>query len=136
MFVSRLLSTFIIVAVAAKFPLPVEAPLGYRTEIVPLNSAAMPLTGALVFKLNSSGILNGWYESDSIRPDPLYGQKIPVTGGVSGNHIRIQIGTGARAISINGTVRGGEITGSAMLRSGVWTFKGVRVHLHNPPEKT
>src|SRR5690348_15369873 len=129
----HVLRSLIIVGVAAKVALPVGTPLGFRTEIVPLNSSAMPFTGALVFKVNSSGILSGMYESDSVRPDPLYGQRIPVTGGLSGNHVRIQIGTGARAISINGSLRGNEITGSANLSSGMWTFKAIRVHLHNPP---
>lgn len=136
MLLSRLLSTFVIVAVVAKYPYPVGTPVGFRTEISRLHSLQMPYTGALVFKMNANGIINGIYEADSIRPDPLYGQIIPVTGGISGNHIRVQIGTGVRAISINGTVKNGEISGSATLSGGVWTFRGVRVHLQNPPERT
>jgi hypothetical protein len=136
MLLTRLFSTAIIVAVAAKFALPVGQPLGFRTEINRLNSVDAPYTGALVFKLNQNGILNGLYESDSIRPDPFYGQQIPVTGTLSGNNIRVQIGTGAGAVVINGTTNGHGITGSATMRGGVWTFKAERVHLHNPPAKT
>jgi hypothetical protein len=92
-----------------------------------------PYTGALVFRLNGNGILNGLYESDSIRPDPLYGRQIPVTGTISGNQIRLQIGNGVNAFTVNGTVSGQVISGSASMSNGVWTFHGVRVHLHNPP---
>jgi hypothetical protein len=133
MILHRLLSTFVIVAVTTKFPFPTSAPIGFRTEISRLASTSMPYTGALVFRLNSSGVLNGLYESDSIRPDPLYGRQVPVTGSISGNHIRVQIGNGVNAFTMNGTVSGQEITGSAMMRNGVWTFKAVRVHLQNPP---
>jgi hypothetical protein len=73
------------------------------------------------------------YESDSIRPDPLYGRQVPVTGTISGSQIRLQIGNGVRAFTINGTVNGQLITGSASMSSGIWSFRGVRVHLHNPP---
>lgn len=133
MLLSRLLSTFVIIAVVSKFPFPAGAPVGFRTEINRLNSVNAPFTGALVFRLNTNGILNGLYESDSIRPDPLYGQQVPVTGTLSGSHIRLQIGNGVNAFTVNGTVSGEVISGSAAMRNGVWTFKGVRVHLHNPP---
>jgi hypothetical protein len=133
MILSRLLSTFVIVAVVAKFPFPVGPAVGFRTEINRLDSMNAPFTGALVFRLNGSGILNGLYESDSIRPDPLYGRQIPVTGTISGNQVRLQIGNGVNAFTVNGTVSGQRISGSAMMRNGVWTFRAVRVHLHNPP---
>ncbi len=133
MILARLLSTFVIVAVAAKFPFPVGAPVGFRTEINRLASANAPFTGALVFRLDSNGILNGLFESDSIRPDPLYGRQIPVTGSISGDQIRLQIGNGVNAFTVNGTVNGQLITGSASMSSGIWTFRAVRVHLHNPP---
>lgn len=133
MILARLLSTFVIVAVAAKFPFPVGAPVGFRTEINRLNTANAPFTGALVFQLNNNGIINGLYEADSMRPDPLYGRKTTVTGSISGSQIRLQIGTGVNAFTINGTVNGELITGSASASNGIWTFRGVRVHLHNPP---
>jgi hypothetical protein len=133
MIFSRLLSAFVIVAVVTKFPFPAGPPIGFRTEVNRLNSMNPPYTGALVFRLNSSGVLNGLYEADSIRPDPLYGRQVPVTGTISGNHIRLQIGNGVNAFTINGSVNGERITGSAMMRNGVWTFKAVRVHLQNPP---
>lgn len=136
MLLARLFSTAVIVAVTTKLAFPVGQPLGFRTEINRLHSTDAPYTGALVFKVNQNGILNGLYESDSIRPDPFYGQKIPVTGTLSGNNIRVQIGTGARAIVINGTANDHAISGSATMRGAVWVFKGERVHLHNPPANT
>ncbi len=132
----RFLSALVLIAVAVQYPFPVGVPQGFRTELNRLNAVTAPYTGALVFKLHENGILTGEYESDSIRPDPLYGQRIPVTGTISGTHIRLQIGTGVHAIAINGTVNEQNISGSVMRRDGVWTFKAVRVHLQNPPEKT
>lgn len=130
------LLAIILLAVVAKSVLPNGVPLGFRTQINVLNSLSAPYTGALVFKVNADGSVNGDYESDSIRPDPLYGQLIPVTGTISGNHILLQIGTGIRAFSITGTATGSGITGSATRSGRVWTFTAVRVHLRNPPAKT
>lgn len=124
--------------VTAHFPVPVNAPLGYRIEMQRQFANNQPYTGALVFKLNSEGILNGVYESDSIRPDPWYGQKIPVTGTVSsGNQIRIQIGTGPAALTVRGEITTHTIKASAQNASnGILLFTGERVHLQSPPQNT
>jgi hypothetical protein len=148
----RLLMALLLVGVVAQPALPVGRPLGFRTQINQLHSMRMPFTGALVITVNASGNITGRYQSDSMRPDPMYGRMIPVTGSVSGNRIRIDLGAGTSAISINGTIGdGGGITGSAMMRggalragmmrgrmmsTGVLTFSAVPVHLHNPPTQT
>lgn len=134
---TRFLSGLTIIAVTTAFPVPSGTPLGYRTQINRLNSASAPYTGALVITVNPNGMLTGLYESDSIRPDPLYGRKIPVSGSISRNQIRLQIGNGASAIVLNGSLNGHSISGSASMRSGgIWVFKAERVHLHNPPAQT
>jgi hypothetical protein len=125
-----------LLGVTAQSALPVGPPLGFRTQINRLNSFESPYTGALVLRVKSNGTLSGGYESDSIRPDPLYGRLTPVTGTISGNHILLQIGTGIGAFSITGTVNRQTITGSATQRGRVWTFTAVRVHLRNPPATT
>jgi len=117
---------------------PVNQPIGFRTEMSQLHASSAPYTGALVVKINDEGIFNGVYQSDSIRPDPFYGQQIPVTGSLSGNNVRIQIGSGPKAVTINGTYTANEISGSVTsgLRGGIWVFKGTRVHLKKPPQNT
>lgn len=132
----RFLLGMIFVAVTAKSALPVGVPLGFRTQINGLNSLNVPYTGALVIRVTNGGTLSGEYQSDSVRPDPLYGRLTPVTGTISGTHVILQIGIGTNAFSINGTASDHAITGSAMRGGTVWTFKAVRVHLKNPPAKT
>lgn len=136
MLLSRLLSTFVIVAAVSNAALPVATPLGFRTEMNVLHSSRAPFTGALVFKVNENGTLTGVYQADSIRPDPLYGRQTPVTGTLSGDRIRIQIGNGTNAIVISGSTNGHSITGSSSMRNAVWTFTAERVHLKNPPQQT
>lgn len=132
----RLLPCILLLAVVTRSELPINAPLGFRTQINVLNSMQAPYTGALVFKVNASGVLTGEYQADSIRPDPLYGQLVPVTGTISGNRIMLQIGNGMNAFSVNGTVNRQTITGSANQRGRIWTFTAVRVHLRKPPVTT
>jgi hypothetical protein len=125
-----------LIAAVGKSTLPVGVPLGYRTQINVLNSLGEPYTGALVFRVNGDGTVSGDYESDSVRPDPLYGRLIPVTGTVSGNQVLLQIGNGVHAFSMNGTISRHSISGSATQNGRVWTFSAMRVHLQNPPAKT
>jgi hypothetical protein len=126
------------VAVIEKTVWPVSKPLGFRTELSRAFSVMVPFTGALVFTVNQSGIISGLYESDSVRPDPLYGRQIPVTGTVSGNNIHLQIGSGARVITINGTYTDDKVSGQVLsgLSNGIWTFGATRVHLQAPPQNT
>lgn len=126
----------ILLAVAAKPALPVGTPLGFRTQINGLNSMNVPYTGALVIRVNSGGIISGQYQSDSIRPDPMYGRLTAVTGTISGDRILLQIGIGTGAFAVNGTVTGRGISGSARQNGRIWTFTAVRVHLKNPPAQT
>ncbi|MGZ3498928.1 MAG: hypothetical protein ACXWNK_09045 [Vulcanimicrobiaceae bacterium] len=124
------------VGVATSRVWPIGTPLGFRIEISQQFAAMVPYTGALVITIGKNGIINGVYESDSVRPDPLYGKLIPVTGGISDNSIHLQIGTGPRALSIHGTYTENAITGTVLGLPGVWTLRATRVHLHNPPQST
>ncbi|MBV8170842.1 MAG: hypothetical protein JO219_02810 [Candidatus Eremiobacteraeota bacterium] len=123
--------------VTAHFPVPVNTPLGYRVEMSEQFSNGAPFTGALVFKVNNEGIINGVYEADSIRPDPLYGQREVVTGGISsGNKIRLQIGVGTVALTVRGDITQHAIKASASRGGAILIFNGERVHLQKPPQQT
>lgn len=116
---------------------PTEQPMGFRTEIAPQFGIAAPYTGALVLKVDSKGYIRGTYQSDSIRPDPMYGRNVSVSGSVSGNAIRLQIGGAFHPLTVNGTYTNSAITGSVTggLR-GIWRFHATRVHLKEPPANT
>ena len=125
-----------LLGVATSHVWPVGTPLGFRTEIFQTFGNKIPYTGALVVTINKDGIVNGIYEADSVRPDPLYGRKTPVTGGANGSNINLQIGSGPNALTIRGTYANSEISGNVTGLSGIWSFRGTRVHLHNPPQQT
>ncbi|HEV2909581.1 MAG TPA: hypothetical protein VGX02_09930 [Candidatus Eremiobacteraceae bacterium] len=120
------------------FAVPVNQPLGYQVEMNRQFSSGPPFTGALVFTVNAEGILNGIYESDSIRPDPLYGRRVTVTGTISkDNRIQLQIGVGSVALTVRGTINAHHISASAANASlGILQFNATRVHLHKPPSET
>lgn len=116
---------------------PAEQPLGFRTEISPQFGISAPYTGALVLKVDEKGYIRGTYQSDSIRPDPMYGRNVQVTGSVSGNGIQLQIGGAFHPLTVSGTYTNSAITGSVTggLR-GIWRFHATRVHLKAPPSNT
>lgn len=95
-------------------------------------------TGAPVIKVSPDDIISGVYQSDSIRPDPLYGRQVTVTGTIStGANIQLQIGVGPVALAVRGNITTSKITASAANASlGILTFTATRVHLHKPPAET
>jgi hypothetical protein len=121
-----------------QFVVPVNTPLGYEVEIGRQNSHRAPFTGALVIRLSPQGIISGVYASDSIRPDPLFGHQVPVTGSISsGNQIRLQIGVGSVALTVRGNITQYGIAASAANASfGILDFAATRVHLQTPPAQT
>src|SRR5262249_7870578 len=50
------------------------------------GAARVPYAGIMKLKFNH-GIISGTYVSESVRPDPLYGRTIAVSGNVSGGQI-------------------------------------------------
>jgi len=121
-----------------QYAVPVDTPLGYEVEIGRSVGGRQGFTGVLVIRVSPAGIISGVYESTSIRPDPLFGRQVPVTGTISpGNDIRLQIGVGAVALVVRGTITPYEISASAAnARFGVLDFTGTQVHLRNPPSQT
>jgi len=91
--------------------LPVGQMLHYYCHWTKQFGGGLAWTGDLKFNVNSEGILNGTYRSNSVRPDPFYGKIITVTGGVTGTNIRLSFGI-SPSLTARGTVANNAITGS------------------------
>jgi hypothetical protein len=76
-----------------------------------------------IMKLNfNHGIISGTYVSQSVRPDPLYGRTIIVSGNVSEGQITLILQTGG-GFTVRGTLAGdGEISGTATINGRFYTF--------------
>lgn len=81
----------------------------------------VPYSGILKLKFDN-GVISGTYESDSVRPDPLRGRTIPVSGGVSQGHVTLDISAGG-GFTVRGTIAGdGEISGTATIKGSFYNF--------------
>jgi hypothetical protein len=87
----------------------------YETAVKPIDSLAYPLTGTLQIRTSSDGIITGYY-----RPADN-NDFIPVTGGVTGDHVWIDIGRNG-AMRIQGQFKTGNIVGSATTPQGIMDF--------------
>lgn len=80
-----------------------------------------PYSGRMKLKF-SQGIISGTYVSDSIRPDPLYGRTIAVSGNVSEGQITLIFQT-MGGFTVRGTLAGdGEISGTATINGRFYNF--------------
>jgi hypothetical protein len=81
----------------------------------------VPNSGTLKLKFDH-GIISGTYVSESVRPDPLYGRTIAVSGGVSEGHITLNL-QAPGGFAVRGTLGGnGEISGTATIRGQFYNF--------------
>lgn len=81
----------------------------------------VPNSGTLKLKFDH-GIISGTYVSESVRPDPLYGRTIAVSGGVSEGHITLNL-QAPGGFTVRGTLGGnGEISGTATIRGQFYNF--------------
>lgn len=81
----------------------------------------VPNSGTLKLKFDH-GIVSGTYVSESVRPDPLYGRTIPVSGNVSQGQITL-IFQAPGGFTVRGTLAGdGEISGTATVRGSFYSF--------------
>ena len=86
-----------------------------------------PWTGDLVISVNDEGIVNGQYRSNSIRPDPFHGRTVNVTGGLTGESIRLSFSTSGRT-SARGTISGDGIVATFYdPNNKTYDFKALRV---------
>jgi hypothetical protein len=81
----------------------------------------VPYSGTLKLKFNH-GIITGTYTAESVRPDPLYGRIISVSGGVSEGHVTLTL-QAPGGFTVRGTLSGnGEISGTATIRGSFYNF--------------
>lgn len=75
----------------------------------------VPYSGTMNLKFNQ-GIVSGTYISDSVRPDPLRGRRVPVSGNVSEGRITLIFQSPAN-FTMRGSIAGdGEISGSGTIQ--------------------
>lgn len=81
----------------------------------------VPNAGTLKLKFDR-GIVSGTYVSESVRPDPLYGRTISVSGNVSEGRITLVL-QAPGGFTVRGTLAGdGEISGTATIRGSFYSF--------------
>jgi hypothetical protein len=81
----------------------------------------VPYAGTMKLKFNH-GIISGTYVSESVRPDPLYGRTIAVSGNVSEGNITLELQTFG-GFTVRGTLAGdGEISGTATIKGTFYSF--------------
>ena len=85
------------------------------------GAAKVPYSGIMKLKFNH-GIVSGTYVSESVRPDPLYGRTIPVSGNVSEGQITLIFSTFG-GFTVRGTLSAdGEISGTATIKGSFYSF--------------
>jgi len=81
----------------------------------------VPNSGVLKLKFDH-GIVSGTYVSESVRPDPLYGRTVSVSGNVSQGQITL-IFQAPGGFTVRGTLAGdGEISGTATIGGSFYSF--------------
>ncbi len=109
--VSALLLVAGLAPAASAYAVPRNQQLMYAVEITQRFKMSAPWTGDLAITVNDEGIVSGQYRSNSIRPDPFNGKTVHVSGGLSGDFIRISFGTMGR-VSAKGTIAEDKISGT------------------------
>jgi hypothetical protein len=81
----------------------------------------VPYSGTMKLKFNH-GVISGTYVSESVRPDPLYGRTIAVSGNVSEGQITLIL-QAPDGFTVRGTLAGdGEISGTATVKGSFYSF--------------
>lgn len=85
------------------------------------GNARVPNSGIMKLRFNH-GIIAGTYEATSVRPDPLYGRTISVSGNVSQGQITLIL-QAPGGFTVRGTIADdGEISGTATIRGQFNSF--------------
>jgi hypothetical protein len=72
------------------------------------GAQGVPYSGILKLKFNH-GIITGTYQSESVRPDPLFGRIVNVTGNTNKGYVSLRFGSVAlpnATIDAHGTIGG------------------------------
>jgi len=93
----------------------------YVAAYNPLFGGGVPYAGEMKLKYNH-GIISGTYTATSVRPDPLYGRIVNVTGTVQHGNINLDVG-GISGFAVRGTLSGdGTISGTATQKGRTYNF--------------
>jgi len=92
------------------------------------RSGGAPFTGTMDLKFSQDGIVSGTYRADSVRPDPMNGKFVPVTGGRDGEHIHFTFLGMGPGMTFSGTIDRGHIVASSRVRGRVYDFEGKPLH--------
>lgn len=85
------------------------------------GNQGVPYHGTMKLKFNH-GIVSGTYVAESVRPDPLYGRTIAVSGGVQHGQVMLTL-QAPGGFSVKGTMASdGEISGTATVKGKFYTF--------------
>jgi hypothetical protein len=85
------------------------------------GSPRVPYSGTLKLTFNH-GIISGTYVAESVRPDPLYGRTVAVSGGVSHGQVTLNF-SASGGFAVKGTLAGdGEISGTATIKGHFYNF--------------
>ncbi len=85
------------------------------------GTQGVPYAGTMKLKFNH-GIISGTYTAESVRPDPLYGRIVGVSGNVSKGEITLIV-QAPGGFTVRGTLAGdGEISGTATVKGRFYTF--------------
>jgi hypothetical protein len=85
------------------------------------GTSGVPYSGTLKLKFDH-GIISGTYTAESVRPDPLYGRTVSVSGGVSEGRVTLNV-QAPGGFTVRGTLSGdGEISGTATIRGSFYNF--------------
>lgn len=87
-----------------------------------LGTQGVPYSGILKLSFNH-GIITGTYQSESVRPDPMYGRIVNVTGNTNKGYVLLRFGS----LSLpNGTIdHNGTIGGTANWQGRLWDFLAI-----------
>ena len=112
-------------AAPASPALPPGQQLVYHCQWTQRYKMSTPWTGTMTIRVNDQGVVNGTYKSTSIKPDPFYGKIVTVTGGLSGDKIRLSFGI-SPAVSVSGDVFQNGISGVTTFNGGRFEFVAAR----------
>lgn len=122
------LSLYVLAACAALIALPAGAAVlkgaiwsaTYVAAYEPTFGAqGIPYAGTMKIKVDH-GIVSGTYTAESVRPDPLYGRIVNVTGTMSGGHVMLRFGPFSMQ---SGTIwTDGTISGTAQYNGKLYNF--------------
>ena len=111
-------------AFAPALAISVNRPVWNATYVAaynPLFSGGVPYSGEMKIRVNH-GVISGTYTATSVRPDPLYGRTVNMTGTLQHGYVTLNV-PGSGGFSMRGTLdREGTISGTASRGGRTYRF--------------